>query len=53
MSRIGPQWLDRQYSDHWSPADVLLREEPGEEEDEEEDEGNTTDEAAKRITLVV
>jgi len=37
-----PQWLDAQYSDHWSLADVLLREEPDEEQDEE-DEGNITD----------
>jgi len=43
MSRIRPQWLDAQYSDHWSLTGVLLREEPDEEEDEEEDEGNITD----------
>jgi hypothetical protein len=40
MSRIRPQFLHADCSDHSVAADVLLRQEPDEEEDEEEDEGD-------------
>ncbi len=43
MSRIRPQCLVANASDHSARAHVLLREEPDEEEDDEEDEGNVTD----------
>jgi hypothetical protein len=40
MSRMRPQCLVADRSDHSVSADVLLRQEPDEEEDEEEDEGD-------------
>jgi hypothetical protein len=43
MSRIRPQCLDANASDHSARAHVLVRKEPDEEEDDEEDEGNVTD----------
>ena len=39
MSRIRPEYLDRETSDRSVADDVLVREEP-DEEDEEEDEGD-------------
>lgn len=37
MSRMRPEYLDPDPSDHSVGADVLVREEPDEEEDEEKD----------------
>jgi hypothetical protein len=44
VRRLSPEQSDPEPSDHWVPADVLLREEPeNEEEDEEEHEGGDDD----------
>jgi hypothetical protein len=40
MTKIHPERLDSDPSDHSLAADALLRQEPDEEEDEEEDEGD-------------
>jgi hypothetical protein len=44
MSRICPEYLGRESSDHSVGADVLVREEPDEDEDEEDQEENDSDE---------
>ena len=44
MSRICPEYLGAETTDHSVAADVLGREEPDEEEDEEDQEDNDNDE---------